>query len=146
MLASVLFFAVWLIPYACAQLYQPCSGGHAHLFRPCWLSGACRTFEMIVHGLTESKSRGKKCFSRRSPISQSVLILSLAPELSFDRPRKNTGCFAVYQTSYNPKIYDTDTFVMRKPQLAALLVSVEGWLPRKAIASCGRLEKLLARY
>ena len=41
-----------------------------------------------------------------------------APELSFDRPRKNTGCFPVYQTSYNPKIYDTDTFVMRKPQLA----------------------------
>ena len=35
-------------------------------------SGACRAFEMLVHGLTESKSREKKCLSRRSPISQSI--------------------------------------------------------------------------
>ena len=116
-----LSFAVWLIPYACAQLYQPCSGGHEELFHPCWLSGVCRTFEMLVDGLTESKSRGKNVF-RVAPQSHNPFlqgrILSLAPELFFDRPRKNTGCFAVYQTSHNLKIYDTDTFVMRKPQLA----------------------------
>ena len=35
-------------------------------------SGACRAFEMLVHGLTESKSREKKCLSRPSPISQSI--------------------------------------------------------------------------
>lgn len=84
-------------------------------------SGACRTFEMLVHGLTESKSREKNVF-RVAPQSHNPFlqerILFLAPELSFDRPRKNTGCFPVYQTSYDPKIYDTDTFVMRKLQLA----------------------------
>lgn len=33
-----LSFAICLIPYACAQLYQPCSGGLAQLLRPWWLS------------------------------------------------------------------------------------------------------------
>ena len=114
-------FAVWLIRYACAQLYQPCSGSHEQLFHPRWLFGVCRTFEMLVDGLTESKSREKNVFrvapQSHNPFSQER-ILSLAPELSFDRLRKNKGCFAVYQTSYNPKIYYTDTFVMPKPQLA----------------------------
>ena len=62
-------------------------------------SGACRAFEMLVHGLTESKSREKNVFrvapQSRNPFLQER-ILSLTPELSFDRLRKNTGCFAVY--------------------------------------------------
>ena len=76
----------------------------------CWLTAQLNRNQ-------EKKNVFRVAPQSHNPFSQ-VRILSLAPELSFDRLRKNKGCFAVYQTSYNPKIYYTDTFVMPKPQLA----------------------------
>lgn len=69
-------------------------------------SGACRTFEMLVHGLTESKSREKNVF-RVAPQSHNPFlqkrILFLAPELSLTARAKIRAVFQSTKLPITPK-------------------------------------------